>query len=152
MLQAAIGHLNRMYGDPQFLKEHRETLLPLYGAAADPMQGAADLARSTERMLGDDSPLGEAIAGADPQRVSKALQQLPATILEAQRAVVHRNLQRAEPYGMTFAWAPGYDAELTVWESPPTSASPGWITVLMRSRYPADSHPVTGVAADPDAR
>jgi hypothetical protein len=141
-MHAAIGHLNRMYGDPQFLRENRETLLPLYSPAANPAEAATAIGRSTQSMLGENSPLGESVQGVDPARVASILQEQPATIIEAQRAVVHRNLQREEPYGMTFAWAPGYDYEVNVWESPPTDASPGWITVLIKSRYPDDPHPL----------
>lgn len=144
--QTAIGHLNRMFGDTTFLLEHRETLLDLYKPTDNADDAAAAVARSTEHMLSKDSPLGEEIRGIDPGRIARILQQQPATIMEAQRAVVHRNLQRAEPYGMTFAWAPGYDYEVNVWESPPTDATPGWITVLIKSRYPKDPHPITGKA------
>jgi hypothetical protein len=146
--QTAIGHLNRMFGDTEFLREHREALLPLYSPSADPGQAAADVMRSTEHMLSEHSPLGESIQGIDPGRIARILQQQPATIIEAQRAVVHRNLQREEPYGMTFAWAPAYDYEVNVWESPPTDATPGWITVLIKSRYPRDPHPITATAME----
>ena len=146
--QTAIGHLNRMFGDTDFLRDNRESLLEMYAPSASHEDAVASLARNTERMLGTDSPLGEAIKNVEPSRIARILEQQPATIMEAQRAVVHANLQRTEPYGMTFAWAPGYDYEVTVWESPPTDATPGWITVLIKSRYPKDKHPITGNAMD----
>ena len=68
------------------------------------------------------------------------LQSLPRGILEAVRALIYDNLQRAEPLAITFAWAPAYDWELNIWECPGTT-SRGGITVLLRSRYPADPHP-----------
>jgi len=37
---------------------------------------------------------------------------------------------------------------VTVWESPPTDATPGWITVLITGRYPKDKHPITQVAQE----
>ena len=43
---------------------------------------------------------------------------------------MHRNLEREEPFGMTFAWVPG------------------WITVLVKSRYPTDQQPVTAKDMD----
>jgi hypothetical protein len=144
-LHLAMGHLNRMFGDPQFLRDHREDLLALYRPSAPEPDAATDgLLSSTEQMLGSDSPLGEAVAGLDPSQVSRILKAQPPTIIEAQRAVVHRNLQRAEPYGMTFAWLPGYDYEVNVSESPPSGGAPGWITVIIKSRYPGDAHPVKG--------
>lgn len=139
-MHAAIGHLNRMYGDPQFLKDNREALQSLYAPSAD---GAGGVARSTETMLSESSPLGEAARGVDSGRVAEILLAMPPTIIEAQRAAVHANLQREAPYGMTFAWVPAYDHEVSVWESPPSTTSPGWITVLIRGRYPGDAHPLS---------
>src|ERR1700730_4824548 len=123
--QSAISHLNQMFGDPEFLRTNREALLELYAPSADRATAPADIMRSTEHMLGEGSPLGESVRGVDPGRIARILKEQPATIMEAQRAVVHANLQRDEPYGMTFAWAPGYDYEVTVWESPSTDGSPG---------------------------
>jgi len=94
------------------------------------------------------SAMGDSVPGADPSRIAQLLRGEPPTIIEAQRAVVRRNLEREEPFGMTFAWAPAYDWELTVWESPPTDISPGWITVLIKGRYPSDQQPVTGKDMD----
>ncbi len=67
---------------------------------------------------------------------------VPRGMREAVRALVRDNLERETPLAMTFAWAPGYDFELTVWEAPGTDVSPGGITVLFRSRYPGDAHPI----------
>lgn len=146
--QTAIGHLNRMFGDTDFLRDNRESLLELYKPSETHEDAAAALVRTTEQMLGKDSPLGEAIRNVEPSKIAKILEQQPATIMEAQRAVVHANLKREEPYGMTFAWVPGYDYEVNVWESPPTDATPGWITVLIKTRYPKDPHPITKQAME----
>jgi len=147
-MQVALSHLNKIYGDTDFLRERRGELLELYGPRTDPEQGLDDMVAGTRRLLSGEALLDEAVKGAEPSQVVLLLQGLPPTVIEAQRAVVYRNLQRAEPFGMTFAWAPAYDAELTVWESPPTPISPGWITVLIKSRYPSDAHPVTGKGMD----
>jgi hypothetical protein len=40
------------------------------------------------------------------------------------------------------SWAPGYDYELSVWQAPDTRTSRGGITVLIKSRYPDDKHPL----------
>jgi hypothetical protein len=143
-LQASIGHLNRMFGDPDFLRDNRDQLLDLYRPVDGLEDASATLARNTQQMLGKDSPLGEALRRIEPEQIARILEQQPSTIMEAQRAVVHANLQRPEPYGMTFAWAPSYDYEVNVWESPPSDGGPGWITVLIKSRYPRDEHPVRG--------
>jgi hypothetical protein len=68
---------------------------------------------------------------------------VPAGMQEMLRALIRHNLQRKRPLSITWAWAPGYDYELNVWECPGTAVSPGGITVLLRTRYPLDAHPST---------
>jgi hypothetical protein len=147
LFQVAIGHLNRVFGDPEVLERSRALLLDLYRPSDDPEGMPERLVETTQQMLSE-GPLGEGLKGADVGRIARLVAQQPPTILEAERAVVYRNLQRERPYGMTFAWAPGYDNEVTVWESSPTEASSGWITVLIKSRYPSDPHPGTNSPMD----
>jgi len=142
-LQVALSFLNQVLGDPEYLRLDRVNLLDLFR----PDQTVNDMVGMTERLLGG-ALEGGSVTGADPAKIASLLKGEPPTIIEAQRAVVHRNLEREEPFGMTFAWAPAYDWELTVWESPPTEISPGWITVLVKSRYPSDEQPVTGKPMD----
>jgi len=71
------------------------------------------------------------------------LASIPRGMQEMLRALVYDNLQRHTPLSITFAWAPAYDFELSVWECPGTAVSPGGITVLVRTRYPLDRHPST---------
>jgi len=142
-LQVALSFLNQVLGDPEYLRRDRVNLLDLFR----PDQTVNDMVGMTERLLGG-ALEGGSVTGADPAKIASLLKGEPPTIIEAQRAVVHRNLEREEPFGMTFAWAPAYDWELTVWESPPTEISPGWITVLIKSRYPSDEQPVTGKPMD----
>jgi len=141
-MQVALSFLNKMLGDPELLRRDRDNLLNLFrpGQTVNEMVGVADTVLS--------SAMGDSVPGADPSRIAQLLRGEPPTIIEAQRAVVRRNLEREEPFGMTFAWAPAYDWELTVWESPPTDISPGWITVLIKGRYPTDQQPVTGKDMD----
>jgi len=68
---------------------------------------------------------------------------IPAGMQEMLRALIRHNLQREKVLSITWAWAPGYDYELNVWECPGTAVSPGGITVLLRTRYPLDVHPST---------
>jgi hypothetical protein len=143
-MEVVIGRFNQSFGDPVFLQQHREELMGLYGPTAGSAGEVTDLARSTSRMLGEGGPLGTAVQGIDPQEITRILGRLSPIITEASRAVIYGNLQRKEPYGMTFAWRPGYDNELTVWESSSAGDSPGWITVVIKSRHPADPNPISG--------
>jgi hypothetical protein len=142
-LQVALSFLNKALGDPEYLRRDRVNLLNLFR----PGQTVNDMVDMTARLLGG-ALEGGTVTGADPTKIAALLKGEPPTIIEAQRAVVQRNLEREEPFGMTFAWAPAYDWELNVWESPPTEISPGWITVLVKSRYPSDQQPVTGKPMD----
>jgi hypothetical protein len=69
------------------------------------------------------------------------LAKLPGSFQEAFRSVVYYALSTEPPSPITFAWAPGYDYELTIWHSPDTPPTKGGITVLLKSRYPTDPHP-----------
>jgi len=62
----------------------------------------------------------------------------PESLRDALQAIVRSALSRKPRLPVTFAWAPGYDYELTMWEAPGTAESAGGITILLRSRYPAD--------------
>ena len=70
------------------------------------------------------------------------LDTIPIAIQETIRAVAYAALSANPPVEVTFAWAPGYDFEVTVWQAPDTRATKGGITVLVRSRYPDDRHPL----------
>ncbi len=70
------------------------------------------------------------------------LKQMPASFQETVRGIIHHALSTEPPTPVTFAWAPGYDFELTLWHAPDTPRTRGGITVLVKSRYPADAHPL----------
>ena len=72
----------------------------------------------------------------------KYLNQIPGAIQETIRSVIYYSLGTSPPTHVTFAWAPGYDYEVTVWQAPDTRTSRGGITVLIKSRYPDDKHPL----------
>ena len=72
----------------------------------------------------------------------KYLGQIPAAMQEAIRAIIFNALGTKPPTTITFAWAPGYDYELSIWQAPDTRTSRGGITVLIKSRYPDDHHPL----------
>jgi hypothetical protein len=73
---------------------------------------------------------------------AKYLQQIPGSLQEAIRSIIRHALSTTPPTQITFAWAPGYDYELSVWQAPDTRTSRGGITVLIKSRYPDDRHPL----------
>jgi hypothetical protein len=94
-------------------------------------------------------PLHDALAGlaAAPGSVEHRafrnyLAQLPGSISEALRATIHHALSTSPPTLITFAWAPSYDYELTCWQAPDTAETKGGITVVIKSRYPSDKHPL----------
>jgi hypothetical protein len=73
---------------------------------------------------------------------AKYLTGIPVSMQEALRATIYHALSTKPPTQITFAWAPGYDYELTIWHAPDTQATKGGITVLLKSRYPDDKHPL----------
>lgn len=92
--------------------------------------------------FGPGRPLALAVKEAgiiEDDTVLDYLDHWPSGMKEALRALLHHNLQRPpeQRLPVTFAWAPGYDDEMTMWEVA-DGASRGGITVFLRSRYPAD--------------
>jgi hypothetical protein len=73
--------------------------------------------------------------------VQRYVEALPPAIREALRAVVLNAVERER--AVTFAWAPGYDTEVTVWDVSDTDDTAGGITVMLRTRYPSDPHPLS---------
>lgn len=69
---------------------------------------------------------------------------LPGSFHEVLRGIIHYGLSTTPPTQVTFAWAPAYDYELTLWHAPDTKLTKGGITVLFKSRYPDDKHPLAG--------
>jgi hypothetical protein len=63
---------------------------------------------------------------------------IPMSIQEALRGVIYHALTSDPPIQVTFAWAPGYDYELTIWDVPDNKKTRGGITVLIKSPYPGD--------------
>jgi hypothetical protein len=62
----------------------------------------------------------------------------PSGLQEAVRALVHDNIASGAPLDMTFAWAPGYEDELSLWQVADGDHTTGGITVFIRSRFPED--------------
>jgi hypothetical protein len=74
------------------------------------------------------------------------LRKLPGAVSETLRATIHHALGTTPPTHITFAWAPSYDHEITVWHAPDAEDTKGGITVLIKSRYPNDPHPLDKTA------
>jgi|ERR1700674_5306015 len=74
------------------------------------------------------------------------LKTIPESMQAAILAVIHHALGTKPPTQVTFAWAPGYDYEVSIWQAPDTRATRGGITVLIKSRYPDDKHPLDAKA------
>ena len=70
------------------------------------------------------------------------LNQIPKAIQQAILGVISHSLSTTPPTTIVFAWAPGYDYELTIFQAPDTRSSRGGVTLLIKSRYPDDKHPL----------
>jgi hypothetical protein len=68
---------------------------------------------------------------------------LPESFQEIIRTTIYHALSTNPPTLITFAWAPGYDFELNIWQAPDTRETRGGITMLVKSRYPSDAHPIS---------
>ena len=75
--------------------------------------------------------------------LDKYVKQMPASFREMLRAIIYHALSSKPATRVTFAWAPGYDYEVTMWDAPDTRTTKGGITVLIKSRYPGDAHPLS---------
>jgi len=67
---------------------------------------------------------------------------LPGSFHESLRSVIYYALTQKPPIPVTFSWAPGYDYEFNLWHAPDAAETRGGITVMIKSRYPADPHPL----------
>ena len=96
--------------------------------------------------LGRDSNFADAVERYELTKMAEALSYIrtwPPGMLSATSAAIRSALRRTPRMPITFAWAPGYDFEVTIWESAGISGSRGEMTILFRSRYPGDENPVT---------
>ena len=67
---------------------------------------------------------------------------IPPGLQAAISATIHYALTTEPPTLITCAWAPGYDYEVSLWQAPDTIETRGGITILFKSRYPDDKHPL----------
>src|ERR1017187_7510190 len=98
-MQTLLGELNAQFG-----KENIQNLAKNAGmfAPGNPIHaGLVSL---------PDTPLHRA--------VKTHLANMPGSFHEALRAIIHQALSTTPPTQVTFAWAPGYDYELSLWQAP----------------------------------
>jgi hypothetical protein len=80
------------------------------------------------------------------------LGKMPPSFQEVIRSILYHALSSDPPTPITWAWAPGYDYELSIWQSPDTPPTKGGITILMKSRYPGDPNPATEAGSFPASK
>ena len=61
-----------------------------------------------------------------------------AGLLAAVSAAIRSSLMREPRMPITFAWAPGYEYEVTIWELAGIEGSERVMTIMFHSRYPGD--------------
>ena len=97
--------------------------------------------------LGDDGTFADAVRILEMTESPGELAYIdrwPKGQIAAVSAAIRSCLFRTPKMPITFAWAPAYDYEITIWESAGVEGSPrGEMTIMFRSRYPGDENPVT---------
>jgi hypothetical protein len=100
---------------------------------------------------GNGTSLGEALVRIPGTNLSDAvlayIDGWPSALQAALQAAIHNNLTREGRVPITFAWVPGYDYGITIHDVVDTATSRGGMTVLVSSRYPADTHPLAASSA-----
>jgi hypothetical protein len=70
--------------------------------------------------------------------VGDFVERVPSGFLEVFRSIVYYALSTNPPTQVTFAWAPAFDFEITMWQVHDTAKTRGGITVLVKSAYTKD--------------
>src|SRR5579863_5261317 len=119
-LQATTGYLNALFGKQKIhgIVSQRNVFAP-----------GTSLSAGITAIVDEDKPLFKALV--------PYVDNLPASFQEILRSTIYFALSTQPPTQIAFAWAPGYDFELSIWHAPDTSATRGGITVLLKSRYPS---------------
>ena len=109
--------------------------------------GSANIGEMSKRrdLFSPDKPLGSAgvVVKAEATHYDlwqKYLARLPPAVQKTIQAVIYLALDPAAPRTINWAWAPGYDFEVTVWDVPDNTITntPGGITLLIKSPYPKE--------------
>ena len=92
-----------------------------------------------EQRLGD--VLQRLVPDVD-DRIVEFVNTFPSGVQAAILGCLAANAARDVRLPVTFAWAPGYDYSVQIWDVASTRDSTGGITILVTSRYPGDTHPL----------
>ncbi len=125
LLQFMLGRLNRRFSGPELFET--KTRRDMWAPGKSLSQIAREARTAPPELL---------------NAWATFLDTMPVAIQETIRAVAYSALSADPPVEVTFAWAPSYDFEVTVWQVPDTKTTKGGITLLVRSRYPDDRHPI----------
>lgn len=95
---------------------------------------------------GPDSSLVEGLRAVPGLELSDAalryIATWPTALQRTVQTVIWEDLTRPGRVPITFAWTPGYDFSVQVVDVLDTKETHGGITVLLKSRYPDDPHPL----------
>jgi hypothetical protein len=124
-MQMMVGRLNKLFSEPEIrnLAQRRDVF-----AAGGRLSDVARTLRTAPEEI--------------REQWIHFLDSMPRGIEEALRSVMFYALSTSPPTEITFAWAPAYDFELGIWHAPDTAKTKGGITILIRTRYPDDRHPL----------
>jgi len=117
-LQTILGQLNQTFGTDDGLKR----------LVANKERFNPDAKLGSGLILDPNSPLAS--------QYQAYLDNIPGSIAMTLKTVMRYALDQNPPTHVTFAWAPAYDYEITVWEVPDNTKTRGGITVLIKSPYP----------------
>ena len=117
-LQTVLGKLNQAFGTEEGLRR----------LVANKSLFAPDAELGSGLIIQKDAPLFKLY--------QKYLDNIPGSIAATLKSVMRYALDQNPPTHVTFAWAPSYDYEITVWEVPDNKKTRGGITVLIKSPYP----------------
>jgi hypothetical protein len=82
-------------------------------------------------------PLSDAARrlGLDDMGLAEWLDKIPAALHDGIRGAILSALTRDVPHPVTFAWAPSYDYELSMWDVSAGPRTPGGVTILLKTPY-----------------
>jgi hypothetical protein len=127
-LQTLLSRLNHAFGEDDIKRRSQSAELFAPGAPLD---------RALAEMVSEE--------GSEDHKAFRAyVRRIPPALREGLRSTIYCALQTSPPTLITCSWAPGYDFEASYWQAPDTPETKGGITVLFRSRYPSDPHPLRG--------